>query len=514
MDLIKESINYEQILCEEIQETVLKEEYVVPDTEPDVYKILNMDTKPVINTKDVMLGKVYIQGMLQCNVLYIARMDEDYEICSVGYTKEFSTYFDIEEVDEDMLCTAEGNVEHIECKILNERKIGIEGIVEVKIGVYNNVELEIVKDVENYDEVQVLKTPVAIDKIVCKLEGELLAKSHIKIATDKPEIGRILKCLVQLHREEVKLYDGKVDFECFAMVKILYRTNDSKEICYIQDDVFMSKEMDAEGVDSFMNQKTDFLVDSIDYDVKEDDLGEYRIIDVEALVNTYTKVLYKNEVEMIEDAYSPDCKLSMEKEKYKINLMLDSKEVETVVKDNIETGKGKPKEILMSEGQVYVSDCRLLEDKVIVEGLVATKILFKTENNVLECTDEELPFNYSVDFSGARINMHPHVNATLENIEADVEASTLAVKSLIKMKVFVDYDEEKEFIIDVIQEEREVAEKKASISIYAVQKGDTLWKIAKRYYTTIESLTKVNDILEEDVLNIGQKLMIPGRAIF
>ena len=43
--------------------------------------------------------------------------------------------------------------------------------------------------------------------------------------------------------------------------------------------------------------------------------------------------------------------------------------------------------------------------------------------------------------------------------------------------------------------------------------GDSLWKVAKKYYTTIESLAKVNELEEDSGLNIGDKLIIPGRAI-
>ena len=45
-------------------------------------------------------------------------------------------------------------------------------------------------------------------------------------------------------------------------------------------------------------------------------------------------------------------------------------------------------------------------------------------------------------------------------------------------------------------------------------KGDTLWNLAKKYNTTIEELVKINDIENPDVIIVGQKLIIPGRAVF
>ena len=47
----------------------------------------------------------------------------------------------------------------------------------------------------------------------------------------------------------------------------------------------------------------------------------------------------------------------------------------------------------------------------------------------------------------------------------------------------------------------------AGIIGYMVQEEDTLWNIAKRFYTSIDTIRKVNQ-LERDELTVGQKLVI------
>ncbi len=37
-----------------------------------------------------------------------------------------------------------------------------------------------------------------------------------------------------------------------------------------------------------------------------------------------------------------------------------------------------------------------------------------------------------------------------------------------------------------------------------MQQGDTLWKIAKRYYTTVDNLVLINEIDNPDVIKPGQ----------
>lgn len=47
-----------------------------------------------------------------------------------------------------------------------------------------------------------------------------------------------------------------------------------------------------------------------------------------------------------------------------------------------------------------------------------------------------------------------------------------------------------------------------SIIIYYTKPGDTLWKIAKRFKSTVIDIKNING-LEEEKLNIGEQLFIP-----
>lgn len=44
---------------------------------------------------------------------------------------------------------------------------------------------------------------------------------------------------------------------------------------------------------------------------------------------------------------------------------------------------------------------------------------------------------------------------------------------------------------------------------YTVKAGDTLWSIAGEYHTTIDTLVKLNNITDPDLIYVGQKLLIP-----
>ena len=48
-----------------------------------------------------------------------------------------------------------------------------------------------------------------------------------------------------------------------------------------------------------------------------------------------------------------------------------------------------------------------------------------------------------------------------------------------------------------------------SIVIYYVKPGDTLWKIAKKFRSTVDEIAKMNSIEDVDYLQVGRRLFIP-----
>ena len=64
-------------------------------------------------------------------------------------------------------------------------------------------------------------------------------------------------------------------------------------------------------------------------------------------------------------------------------------------------------------------------------------------------------------------------------------------------------------IIDDIQEDENKNINQHSMVIYFVKPGDSLWKIAKKFGSTVEEIARVNGIDVADKINIGKQLFIP-----
>ena len=74
---------------------------------------------------------------------------------------------------------------------------------------------------------------------------------------------------------------------------------------------------------------------------------------------------------MIEDVYSPTTMLEMDKKDYGLNVMQGQLLTETLVKGDIELSNNmaRPSKVIMCNASVCVTDKKVIEDKVIIDGI-------------------------------------------------------------------------------------------------------------------------------------------------
>ena len=63
--------------------------------------------------------------------------------------------------------------------------------------------------------------------------------------------------------------------------------------------------------------------------------------------------------------------------------------------------------------------------------------------------------------------------------------------------------------ISEVSEIENSSNKNKGIIIYYPKAGDTLWKIAKKFKSTVRDIAAVNDITDVDKIMVGQQLYIP-----
>lgn len=516
IDVIKENVQFEQLLKESNTTTMLNDEYLIPDTHPDVERVLMVEANPYILSKETLGDKVNIEGKVDYTVIYLAK-EEEMVVSSVNYSQKFSNSLDLGEAEHKLVFEVECKVEHIEAQIINERKVSIDGVLNFNWEIYKGRELELIKDIEGDERIEILKKNEIINSTSANENVDITGKSIIRVSMDKPQIAKVLKSNMELYKKEIKVGEDKIYCGCYCKIFMAYLSNESREIYCLEDSIYLSKELEVPGVTPDMQVLADYNIKNKDINVQEDDLGESRIVNTEVLVNCSIKAFSKKNIDVITDAYSPKFPVNIIKDEYEMGMLQGIYNNETIVKDNIYINEGDmtPEKIITYSGNIIVTEKSVVKDKVLVGGYIKVNVIYKTsdEENYLDKVSGEIPFNIAIETDGTNENMKAMVKCCIENMEASIEANTIAIKATVITTAKVLFEIKKEFINDVVEGEGEELKKKASITIYVVGAGDTLWKLAKKYNTTMEEIIKLNELEDVDNLQIGDKLLIPGRLV-
>lgn len=523
IDVIKERVQYEQLLKESSSNHILKGEYLIRDSHPDMKEVLGVEAKATITNKEILGDKVMVEGLLNYTMFYLPKEEAISEnasrkIHSVTFTEKFANYIELENDEHRVICEVECDIEHIEANLINERKVGIDGVIELKWEIYRSGEFEYVKEVEGKEDIQVLKKQEVLNGVKGEKEIELVGKSMMKVTMDKPEIEDILNCSMNLHKKEIKIGEDKIYIGCYCKIEVLYKGKDTSDIMTLQDDVYLSKEEELVGITNEMMSSMNMDVNNSEYTITADDLGESRVVNLEFVIKGKVKVFSKEKIELIKDAYSPTMNMELNIGNHEIGIVQGSANNESMVKDNIylKNENTKIEQIISVSGSAAITDKIVESDRVKIEGIVKVNVLYKAmdEEDCYAIVSGEIPFLASAEIKGAKEGMDIVVKASLENIDASIEANTIAIRATVITSSKVCHKVNKEWVVDIVDGGDEKKEKKASITIYVVGAGDTLWQLAKKYNTTMEELTKLNDMENPEELKCGEKLIIPGRAIF
>ncbi|MGL5616889.1 MAG: DUF3794 and LysM peptidoglycan-binding domain-containing protein [Sarcina sp.] len=516
LDIIKENIELQREFGENSADNVLRDEYLIPDTHPDVDKILSVDVRKTVVNKEIQSDRVFVEVEVDYSIMYLSN-EEEKEVNNIVYKEKFSNFVDMIGAEHRMVCEGTCDLEHINSNIINERKISIEAYFRTTCKVYSQESFEFVKDIQGGEDLEVRKKPDRFEKVVANKTGEMVGKSSIKASMDKPQIDKVLKYDCMLHKNDVKLLEDKVQHSCLAKVSIIYKCQETKELVTVEEDIFISKEEEVIGISGDMEASAKNSIKGINVKVEPDDLGENRIIVIEVAIENSVLITKMEEIEIIEDAYSPKKNIEIEKEKVKMNSLCGEGSNEIIVKDNIylDNENADPVYIMNIKGEVIAVDSKIINGNIMIEGILKADVIYKSNNSELLIgkIEGEVAFNSMIEVPKAKEGMKCNLKVNLENIQGNIEANTIAVKAVVDLKAKVYDSEEKEYVKHILESEEEKIIKNASIIIYIVQTGDCLWDLAKKYKTSIGDICKVNSLDAEEELKIGEKLIIPGRAV-
>jgi len=519
LELLKEAFKVNNLLGEDTIQTVIENDIIVPDTKPDIARVLLLDGDVFVTGCDTGTDRAVISGCIVCKILYISD-DETKNVKGIISNIPYSYTLDIQGVRSGMKCRAKGIIEHMDYTLLNGRKINVKTILSIDCKVHDEIEKEISSGIVGVEDIQALKDTVVLNTHFGSNKVNFIIKEDLDLPSSKPSIGEILRNDVKISGKDFKVAEGKIFVKSDIGISTLYIADDeARSLQFMENELAFNQFVELEAVDEDTIINVDY--DLIDYKIEaaEDNDGELRNIRAEITLNIYVNGLCQKTVEVLSDAYSPKSKIILERQQLNLDEIFSENRSQIVIRDAVDLNECNPEvaEIFNVLCKYNVSDSRIEDNKIIVEGSVENNILYlaNNEDQPVFCFKKEIPFRHEVDIKGINSNMKADISLEIEHCNYSM-ISTDQVE--IRAVIGVDTRVETKKMVPIINKANEssIDENKLlsmpSIIVYITQSGDSLWKIAKKYGTTVDTLMKINNLSEKDILMPGQQIIILKKA--
>lgn len=511
IDMINEKVQIGRFVKNENIIEIVEGDIIVPDIKPDILKLSRVDGNVYITKKEVQDGSIKIEGIIDTYVVYVAD-NENNQIKGINTILNFSENLDIPEITKDMqvnLSCSLGNIEH---KIVNGRKLSVKCPIDILINVTETKNIELIKDIENSNCIQKLKDNMKFNEVVVSGVENVSVKENISISNDLAPIGEILKVSMCLEDKDYKVSYNKLLAKCDMKVKIIYiADNERGEIESFETRVPVTGFIELNGINDQMNFDVDYNVSYLYVKPIYQDLKATSIA-IEAEVEFNAKAYLMRELEVITDIYNPEyevkynveinnmrCKAKLGCEKVKIDQLLTVTELMN-------------SKLLDLNVKPIITDKYFMDEKLSLNGSLDLDITYyNKDKNIVETKKIELSFKQSIKLNKKVNEEDISINLCVEYVKYDLQNSgQLQFESQFAIEICELNNMEFNTISNVIQTNEEI-KAFASIVIYYVKPGDTLWKIAKEYRSTIALIMQVNDLKDDNIYS-GQQLLIPKKV--
>lgn len=500
MKIEKKTVQSGMLKLEKNVQITIDEDMNVPDTRPDVEKIVESRGEVHIDELEVLTDRIRIRGTFLVRLLYISA-EKDREISCMSHEFPLEEFMNVEGTQSTDTAKVTVDLEDLTVSVINSRKCGVRSVLFFHIHISETKFVECTVGVEKKHRVQCLYDSMSMTEVVMYKKDIQRIRADVSLPAGKPNIREILWYSMQLRDVDVRMMDEKLQIRGELFLFVLYRSEDLQDsVQYYDWEVPFTKELECG--DSRENLIGNIAVSLGNHQtsVKPDADGESRNVEADAVLELDLKAYREFHMPVLKDMYANNRKLRLKTRPVDFENLTFQNNAKTKINHRI-SAEGNPYKLLQVlnvEGDIRIEDFRYEEHGIHTEGLVFCKVLYIAGDDgaPIQSREAVIPFEYFVETQQNGPADRCEIRGVLEQLGGYVvDGDQLEIRVTAGIYVTGFTRVHMEMIDDAEDmpcEESELA-KLPSITGYIVKNGDSLWDIAKRYGTTIDKIKQYNE---------------------
>lgn len=533
MRLEKKNIHMNKIVKSETVIFFVSREERIMDADNEIENIINQ--KEIVTTDGVVTreNQITVNGTINYNILYYPKNSE--MVC--GEEKEIN----FEENIKLMGINSEDNA-NVAMEVLSSSIKPVDGknyIYKIQLKAYIIVEkiedLDIATAIdtdsqgENYEnnfakenseknnveDIMTKKRNIDSLAIMADKTDTFRVSEQIAVPHGKPPIGTIVWSDIRIKNQNIKTMEGSIIINGQLSIFIIYIPEmENMPEQWLEQTIDFNGQLEMSEATEDVVSYIELWLNNVNVQPEINQDNEMRNLSVSALLKLNVKLYKETSIKVIEDVYKPGANLVpiMESKTYQKLLVKNASRTKEVVKMKIDKTKGQLLQICNSQAEIKIENILVRDNSLKAIGKIKTCIIYISSDDrhpiCYQCRESN--FEHGIDAEGIEGNDEYFLNWKVEQVNANMlNADEVEIKAVIALEAIVFKKVEQNFVTEINQEpvDMEALNSAPVLKGYIVQKGDTLWKLAKENYTTIEKIMTVNN-LENETIKKGDRLLI------
>lgn len=503
LETVNENLCVNKLIATKKDIIMVEGDIIVPDSKPDILNTICTSGVVCVYKKEILDEKVRMDGNINTYIMYLADDTQD-KVRGINTCLDFSEVISVPNAKEGMDAIIQTKLKSIECKVINGRKVGIKASLEIDIKIYSKEEVEIVNNIQNAESIQMLKEDLCVNSLVGMGENKIYTKDNISIDTID-NLAEILKTDIAIVDKDVKVSYNKILAKAEARIKIMYLTEDNRVNS-------LNTKIPIVGFIDIANVTEENICD-LDYDIKnmiiKPNAPEEHSIYIELEMSVSAMVYEEKQINLIQDLYSPCENLEFNKKKITTITNKQTRKEMKHVQERLEIEGMENQNIIDVDVNPVIEKQEVLTNRILYTGTLEINFMLSNQDLQMEVRNSKIPFEYSIDGVNDSENVNCKLDIDVTNQDFIIQDGGV-ISSNVDLIMNSDmYRNTNLNTMDEIQSNGEREAEDYSLILYIVKKGDSLWKIAKKYGSTIDDIVRTNGIEDENRISTGQKLFIP-----
>lgn len=491
----------------------LDEEFNVPDARPDVGRMIQKKGQVQVRKVNIADDRVMLSGELHFALLYVTD-DDTRGISSLEGQLPLEETIRLDGVRDGDKIRLNWDVEDLAIRLIHPRKLNIQAMVSFIAAVQEQQVLLLPLGAEGGENMSFHMQEKNILGVCVHRKDTLRLREEITLTANRQDVERILWQDVQVRGLKLRCGEGEILYKGEMFIFLLYAGEDpASPPEWIEEIIPVSGSLDCEKCEPDMLPNIEVRLAQSQVTVKPDANGEERMLTAEAVLDVDLRLEREQRFSLLMDAYDPTRECTAIRRDEEAEYLMIKNEAKCRVSDRQSTGaaQGKILQICHSDGSVRIDECRIVPQGLETEGILQVRILYIVSDDDMPfyAMEAVIPFQQLIEVPGIHENVRYELHTELEQLSTTMaDSHEIEIRAMISCSALVLGKQILSLLQDVRERPLDLAKIRdlPGIVCCRIQPEDTLWDLAKKYYTTVEDICTLNGLESEPA--VGQHVFL------